>query len=196
MITNPRTDEDFEELARQREAERVRRERHDLEARIPVRFRTAEVDNPKVREWISSETSLLMVGPTGVGKTHQAFGIIRELDRQAWEFITAADLFASLRPRQGYDTEALMQRYCRTGLLVIDDLGASKPTDWTDEITFRLINTRYENLRRTVITSNLPVPELKKVIGERVSSRLTEMCTVIAMKGEDRRLSLRPVVAA
>jgi DNA replication protein DnaC len=70
---------------------------------------------------------------------------------------------------------------------VLDDLGAHKGTEWTAEQTFRLINHRYEQHLATVVTSNLSAPELRARVGDRVTSRLVEMCRHVALKGSDRR---------
>ena len=91
--------------------------------------------------------SLLIAGPTGTGKTHQAYGAIRALlaagVRLRWEAITAADLYARLRPRPATTPNATCRRSARCPLLLLDDLGAAKSREWTEELTYRLINHRY-----------------------------------------------------
>lgn len=135
--------------------------------------------------------SLLVVGPTGTGKTHYAYSVLRAVAETGstggWKALTAADLYASLRPRTGRDSEAEFEALADTGVLFVDDLGAAKLTEWTEEVTYRLINHRYEQCLPGIFTSNVPPAQLRDVLGERIASRLTEMCERITLKGADRR---------
>ncbi|WP_060888347.1 ATP-binding protein [Streptomyces caniscabiei] len=182
------------------------------DARIPARYRRALADHGQVTAWadriagagrpgpggpgIAEGPSLLIAGPTGTGKTHQAYGAIRALlargVRLRWEATTAADLYARLRPRAGHDAERDLQTLARCPLLLLDDLGAAKTSEWTEELTYRLINHRYEHLRPTLITTNLPIPELRTALGDRVASRLAEMTERVVLTGPDRRRHARP----
>lgn len=177
------------------------------DARIPARYRRAMADDPQVTAWaeqvaragrpgpggpgIAEGPSLLIAGPTGTGKTHQAYGAIRALLRHGvrlrWEATTSADLYARLRPRAGHDAERDLQTLARCPLLFLDDLGAAKTSEWTEELTYRLINHRYEHLRPTLITTNLPTAELRAALGDRVASRLAEMTERVILTGPDRR---------
>ncbi|MEE1941446.1 ATP-binding protein [Streptomyces sp. TRM 70361] len=178
------------------------------DARIPARYRRALADHPQITAWadtiartgrpgpggapgIAEGPSLLIAGPTGTGKTHQAYGAIRTLltagVRLRWEAVTAADLYARLRPRSGHDSERDLQALARCPLLLLDDLGAAKASEWTEELTYRLVNYRYEHLRPTLITTNLPIAELRTALGDRVASRLTEMTERVILTGSDRR---------
>ncbi|MFB6977409.1 ATP-binding protein [Streptomyces scopuliridis] len=177
------------------------------DARIPARYRRAMAHHPQVTAWadqvahagrpgpggpgIAEGPSLLIAGPTGTGKTHQAYGAVRALlargVRLRWEATTAADLYARLRPRAGHDAERELQTLARSPLLFLDDLGAAKSSEWTEELTYRLINHRYEHLRPTLITTNLPTAELRATLGDRVASRLAEMTERVILTGPDRR---------
>ncbi|GAB3950070.1 hypothetical protein GCM10028832_02850 [Streptomyces sparsus] len=177
------------------------------DARIPARYRRALAGHPQVTAWaeqvahagrpgpggpgIAEGPSLLIAGPTGTGKTHQAYGAIRALlargVRLRWEATTTADLYARLRPRNGHDAERDLQTLARCPLLLLDDLGAAKTSEWTEELTYRLINHRYEHLRPTLITTNLPTAELRTALGDRVASRLAEMTERVILTGSDRR---------
>ncbi|MDR3083314.1 MAG: ATP-binding protein [Streptomyces sp.] len=180
---------------------------------VPFHYRDAVTDSPEILTWLQElvsqarETqaergapvasvtqgrSLLLLGPTGTGKTHQAYGAIRDLALSGvaatWMVTTAADMYAALRPRHGIDSEAEFRRYRDASVLLLDDLGAErKPTEFTEEINFRLINYRYENHRPTLITSNLVPKEISARLGDRVTSRLIEMCERVVFKGPDRR---------
>ncbi|GAA2192804.1 ATP-binding protein [Streptomyces bangladeshensis] len=180
---------------------------------VPFHYRSAVASLPQLRTWIDSLVdtakeaqaergapiaaintgpSLLLLGATGVGKTHEAYGAMRELAvtgvSARWAATTAADLYAALRPRHGIDSEAEFRKYRDARLLLIDDLGAErKPTEFTEEINFRLINHRYEHHLPTLMTSNVEPKQLAERLGDRVTSRLAEMCERVAIKGTDRR---------
>lgn len=181
--------------------------------KIPFHYRSAVASLPQLRTWIDTLVasaleaqaergapiasithgpSLLLLGATGVGKTHEAYGAMRELAVSGvygqWAVTTAADLYAALRPRHGIDSEAEFRKYRDARLLLVDDIGAErKPTEFTEEINFRLINHRYENHLPTLMTSNVEPKDLVARLGDRVISRLAEMCERVAMKGNDRR---------
>lgn len=181
--------------------------------KIPERYQDATVTEPGVIDWVRDVVavaaggrtsqpvvvtgpSLLLLGPTGTGKTHQAFGALRALSLSGaacrWVFSTAADIYAELRPRPRVDSEKEFDRYAKAGLLVIDDLGAAKGSEWTEEVNYRLINHRYSHKLPTLFTSNVPPKDLGSALGERVSSRLIEMTKRVVLKGADRRRSEEP----
>nr|WP_202525695.1 ATP-binding protein [Streptomyces sp. SID4926] len=179
------------------------------EARIPPRYRGAAVGHPAVRAWadqvvaaaerpnpgaraaVTTGQSLLLAGPTGVGKTHEAYGAVRALADAGlalrWEATTAADLYAELRPQPGSDPERVLARVSRVPLLLLDDLGAARSSEWVEEITYRLINRRYNLLLPTLITTNLPIRDLRTTLGDRIASRLAEMTDRVVLDGADRR---------
>ncbi len=96
-------------------------------------------------------------------------------------------MHARLRPRAGHDGERELQTLTRCPLLLLDDLGAAKTSEWTEELTYRLINHRYEHMLPTLITTNLPTAELRTALGDRVASRLAEMTERVVLTGPDRR---------
>lgn len=179
--------------------------------RIPRRYADALPDEPDVERWLAeilsmsiadsagkrarpavhSGPSLLILGATGTGKTHQAYGAVRAIAAfgvvSGWRGVTAPDLYARLRPRDGVDAEAEFSELADAPLLVLDDLGAAKNSPWVEEVGYRVINHRYESMRPTLITSNVPPRELATKLGERVASRLTEMTRRVVLKGADRR---------
>ncbi|GAA5119084.1 ATP-binding protein [Haloechinothrix salitolerans] len=179
---------------------------------VPLRYRDAQLDeteDPKLDAWIDEiraaepttnidrpkmhGPSLLILGPTGVGKTHKAYALLRHLvdgglRLRSWpKMISAADLYARLRPRSGVDSEQVFEEFLAAEMVFIDDLGAAKTSEWVEEVNYRLIDHRYNNQLATIFTSNVPPRELGEVLGERVASRLTEMCTTVVLKGADRR---------
>lgn len=168
-----------------------------FETKVPRRYAAAQ-PTAIAAAWAQSVVtnpddtrSLLIVGPTGTGKTHYAYSVLRAVAETGrttgWAAYTAADLYARLRPRTGRDSEAEFESIADTDVLFIDDIGAAKLTEWTEEVTYRLINHRYEQCRPGIFTSNVPPNQLRDVLGERIASRLTEMCERVVLKGDDRR---------
>lgn len=145
---------------------------------------------------IRTGPSLLLIGSTGTGKTHQSYGALRALSASGvlcfWRLTTAADLFAALRPRHGIDPEEVFHSYANTPILVLDDLGATKESDWTEETLHRLIDNRYVWQRPTLFTSNVRPSQFTDRLGERISSRISGMTTQVALTGPDRRRKLKP----
>jgi DNA replication protein DnaC len=175
----------------------------------PERYQDSIVTEPELIAWVrdvvretatgrswapvvTTGPSTMLLGPTGSGKTYQALGALRAVSLSGvacrWLFATAADIYAALRPRHRVDSESEFERYAKASLLAIDDLGAAKTSEWTEEVNYRLINHRYAHNLPTLITSNVPPRDLGAALGERVASRLTEMTTRIVLKGPDRRL--------
>ena len=178
-------------------------------AGMPPRYRVAVADHPQVLAWtrdvaaqavapslgarrqVATGPSLLMAGVVGAGKTHQAYGAVRTLLGAGigvrWRATTAADLYADLRPRAGADSERELAAVSRCPLLIIDDLGAAKVSEWVEEITYRLVNRRYNHCLPTLITTNLAIKDLRVHLGDRVASRLAEMTTRVEFAPVDRR---------
>lgn len=75
----------------------------------------------------------------------------------------------------------------RCPLLIIDDLGAAKASEWVEEVTYRLINRRYNHMLPTLITTNLAIKDLRAHLGDRVTSRLAQMTTRVEFEPVDRR---------
>lgn len=183
----------------ERDRKQLRRER--MERVVPARYRDAEVSTPAVAVWCDRVLaqaedmrgpSLLLLGPTGTGKTHAGYTAVRRLILAGYRgtvaALTSADLFGMLRPRSGVDSEERMETLCRAAVLMVDDLGSAKGSEWTEEVTFRLINARYNAELPTLFTSNVPTRELAEILGGRVASRLVEMCQTVVLRGEDRRI--------
>jgi len=180
-----------------------------LVAGIPPRYRGAVTNHPQVLAWcrdvaaqavapsvgarrqVATGPSLLMAGVVGAGKTHQAYGAVRSLVGEGvgvrWRATTAADLYAELRPRAGADSERELAAVSRVPLLILDDLGAAKASEWVEEITYRLVNRRYNHMLPTLITSNLAIRDLRAHVGDRVASRLAQMTTRVEFAPVDRR---------
>jgi DNA replication protein DnaC len=144
---------------------------------------------------------LFLEGQPGVGKTHLAVAVLK----QVIEHIGARGLFYDTREllrliRSTYDpsirtTEIeVLHPVLSTDLLVLDDLGAEKTSEWVDETMNLIVNTRYSERRLTLFTSNYPdIPDetepnsLLFRIGSRMRSRLHEMCEFVVLDAADYR---------
>lgn len=160
-------------------------------------------------------TGLLLMGSIGVGKTHLATGILQALvvERGATGlFYDYRDLLKQVQNsynRQVQETELeILRPVFEAEVLVLDELGAAKPTDWVWDTVAHILNTRYNDRRTTIITTNyanlapltsvgadaggrLREETLGDRIGERMRSRLQEMCVVVEIQGEDFRQKVK-----
>jgi DNA replication protein DnaC len=158
---------------------------------------------------------LLITGPIGIGKTHIATGILQALVAERGAkglFCDYRDLLKKVQNtynQQVAETELdILRPVFEADVLVLDELGAAKPTDWVWDTVAHILNTRYNDRRTTIITTNyanlppgsgeLSGPRaamreetLGDRIGERMRSRLQEMCVVVEMSGEDFRQKVK-----
>ncbi len=213
-------------------------------ARIPPRFRQCSFHNyyptqgndsqyfahgqasKLVDDYPAVEAGLLFMGPVGVGKTHLAVAILKELIEKkgiACLFYESGSLLKAIQDSynpisQTSETRVLAPVY-QAEVLVLDELGASVATNWVRDTLYQIINTRYNNKRLTIFTTNyLDEPRVEKAeepdpvsrtfskkqeserirkmktledqIGTPLRSRLYEMCKKVMIEGEDFRKRL------
>jgi DNA replication protein DnaC len=204
-------------------------------ARIPKRYEHCELSNfefdgPRlslaparmaacrfVEEYPLDRTGLLLVGTVGTGKTHLAVGIIKALIQErgiSCVFYDYRELLKEIQNSYNASVQttelAVLRPVFEAEVLVLDELGAVKPTEWVWDTVSLILNTRYNDNRTTIITTNFEDQPAAGVagtlsrtkaavreetlgdrIGERMRSRLHEMCRIIKMEGEDFRQKFR-----
>ena len=126
----------------------------------------------------------------GTGKTHLAAAIA--LQAGDGLFVATSDLLDALRDSYSTGDNCLLyERAVQARLLVLDDLGAERTTDWTTSRLYALLNRRYNACAATVFTSNYSPEHLEPSVGARIVSRILGTCTVLHLAGPDhRRLQL------
>ncbi len=196
------------------------------QAQIPRRYQNCRLDNFEVhndshkdalkisRQFVKNypvqDVGLVFIGPCGVGKTHLAVAVIRELiekKRASCLFYDFRELIREIQstftPDSAFSESDVLAPVFRSDVLVLDELGAKRSTAWVEETVFYIINHRYNHKKMTLFTTNYPdtdAPEdtrdafykkggetLVDRIGVRLRSRIYEMCKVVEMEGEDYR---------
>lgn len=214
-----------------------REERRLASARIPERYRHCTLDSfethfrgadgslsaglltaRKFTDAYPADTAgrgILFVGSIGVGKTHLATGILQRLVRERGVrglFCDYRELLKNIQnsynPQVATTEMDLLKPVFTAEVLVLDDLGAQKPNEWSWDIVALILNTRYNEKLSTIVTTNYPdlpagggeltaaqraarEPTLGDRIGDRMRSRLAEMCVRVEMRGNDFRQTVK-----
>lgn len=137
-----------------------------------------------------SRNSLLIFGGYGSGKTHLAAAIANALIDRGIPvlFGTFADHLEKIREEFDKTGQKKYQSMMKnTPMLVLDDVGKERLTDWAKEILFNVINYRYEHKLPFILTTNYNEKQLGNYIGGAVYSRMCEMCTAVTTSGKDFR---------
>jgi DNA replication protein DnaC len=153
-----------------------------------------------VNEYPAVDRGLLFMGPAGVGKTHLAVAIIRGLIEKGFAGVFSEfgallkEIQDSYNPISKSSELKVLAPIYQTEVLVLDELGATIPTDWVRDTMYQIINKRYNDNKLTIFTTNYSDERrsekeqvLEDRIGARLRSRLYEMCTKVVMDGGDYR---------
>ncbi len=168
---------------------------------IPERYKHVKYEDvpedirTKFEKMTETRKGFYIHGAVGSGKTHIAFALhtacFKKLNRHSRFFSTTRLLYEMRKDfdRDGYDKKRLDEELLNyRGLLILDDIGAEKPTEWVEQTFYLIINERYIDKLPTIFTSNLPIGELAQRIGDRTASRIVEMCDVVDLGDKDRRV--------
>jgi DNA replication protein DnaC len=188
-----------------------------LEGRVPKHYRGVSFDRPPVPEIarvapdvvqeirryvreidgnLDAGRGLWLMGDVGTGKTTLAM-IVSKAALEAGRSVAIYSLPRLLNlVRAAIETEGgmigFLERLAAVDLLHIDDLGAENTTEWVLEQLYSIVNTRYEDERAMIVTTNLTPSQLKEQLGERTVSRLVAICgDGLPLFGNDDRLSRR-----
>lgn len=198
-------------------------DRQLAQARIPKRYQHCELSNfeqtvdslreahRRARGFIDAfpavDRGLLLLGRHGVGKTHLAVAVLKEIVRTKGGrgyFYETRELLKLVRDTyaSGGDVTEMdvLRPVLEADLLVLDDLGAEKTSEWVQETLGLVVNTRYSERRPTIFTTNLEdsadaadVNSMLVRLGARIRSRLFEMCHWVHMDGLDvREVGIHP----
>jgi DNA replication protein DnaC len=201
--------------------ESARVERLIAEARIPKRYEHCTLDSylpnnesqKKAKLYVQRfldkypriDIGLLFLGTCGVGKTHLAVALLKQVITETGDgglFYDFRDLLREIQASWNSVSQTseleVLRPVLEAKVLVLDELGANKPTDWVRDTIAHIINCRYNDERLTIFTSNyLDTPakqgeeNLADRIGTRLRSRLYEMCTEVDVRGEDFRQQVK-----
>ena len=137
----------------------------------------------------NNEGGLFIHGTVGTGKTHVAAAICRNLEHYVGT--TAPKLMLKLKDsfnNEHVNETEIIKNYGSYPMLVLDDLGVEKSSEYVIQSLYLIIDQRYRDMRSTVITSNLSLTELAQKLDDRIASRIAGMCKIIKLEGKDRRL--------
>jgi DNA replication protein DnaC len=152
-----------------------------------------------VREWTPGQRGLyLWSDQTGCGKSHLAYALVQR-EILAGRRVVALEwtdflgrIKATFNRKFGGETEHEVEAQIEgSDLVVLDDVGAGRVTEWSTEKLWSLVNARYLAKKPIVITSNYGLPMLRRLLGkpdgDRIASRIENMCRVVHVSGGDFR---------
>lgn len=163
------------------------------EKQVPPRFKTATTETlpdkarASLEAWLNSpDRNVTVAGPVGSGKTHAAWGILRAAAEHglSCRAVGAVDLIDLLKPSGDPD---LTRRIHEADVLLIDDIGAERPTEFATERLYTLTNQRWEWQKPIVTTTNLSRKALDDTLGARTASRLFDGALIIKLADINHR---------
>ncbi len=179
-------------------------------AMIPARYMSAELGtgNSEIKAIVESYVEnfsenkrngwgLFLWGAIGAGKTHVACYLTNLIIAKyliPTLFCSFAEIAAQNRIaiEKNESEKGLWEQSRKIELLILDDFGTERVTDWIKENVYLTINARYSNQLPTIITSNQSLEDIAETYPPQISSRIREMCKVISFRGNDRRKANGP----
>lgn len=169
--------------------------------KIPARYENASYDDvpqnikEHLKGMVQSKRGLYIHGGVGSGKTHIAYAIAKkwaDVTHKHVYFWNTTELMQEIKDdydRSNYDKKRTLESLMdNDNLLILDDIGVEKISDWVLERFYLLINRRYNEMRPIIFTSNYNLADLADKIGERTVSRIVELCEIVKIDGADRRM--------
>ena len=173
---------------------------HNYKPQNPSQERAFKYASRLTMEYPAVDQGILLTGSVGVGKTHLAVSILKGLTERGFTCLfyefgwLLKEIQDSYNPNTKTSELGVLGPVLEAEILVLDELGAAKPTDWVRDTMAHVINTRYNDRKLTIFTTNYPDDRkndreetLEDRIGVRLRSRLFEMCKTITLSGEDYR---------
>jgi DNA replication protein DnaC len=173
---------------------------HNFKPLNPSQERAFRYASRLTMEYPAVQRGLLLMGTVGVGKTHLAVSILKGLTERGFSclFYEFGSLLKEIQGSYNNNTQSselgVLAPVFNADIMVLDEVGASKPTDWVRDTMTHIINTRYNDKKLTIFTTNYADERrnereetLEDRIGARLRSRVYEMCKTVMMNGEDYR---------
>lgn len=131
-------------------------------------------------------------GNAGSGKTHLSFAILNYINQNTEFYSFAIYVPEFIQRIRDYYSQGEVElnpvlEIAKIPVLLVDDLGAERYTEWVSEQIVQLLDYRYRNKLSTIITSNLKLNDLKDRVGERIYSRVVGLCKPILVLSDDYR---------
>jgi DNA replication protein DnaC len=176
---------------------------HNYRASNQAQERAFKYSSKLALDYPAVDRGLLLTGTVGVGKTHLAVAILKSLAERGFKCLfyefgaLLKEIQGSYNPSTQTSELSVLAPILDAEILVLDEIGASKPTEWVRDTMAHIINSRYNDRKLTIFTTNYLDERrndrdetLEDRLGVRLRSRLHEMCLTVTITGDDYRRRL------